>query len=341
MIIDSSSYTFYKMGALLIYGATGYTGRLITSHVKNLGLNFIVAGRDGLKVADLGESLDVPSRIFDLENEHQIDTHLNGIRVLLNCAGPFMRTAKPLTQACIRNGVHYLDIAAELDSYHLAERYSEDARAANVMLLPGCGGSVAMLGCLAAYATDSISNPVSIDVALHVAGAMSRGSAISAAENMTGECLQRLGGKLVNQDATSTALFDFDNGNGEVQCFPVTLPDLITIEKATSALNIRTFVHVSGDAFPDESLDCLPDGPTKEQRERAPYHASVCVTSQDETSKRAVLHTVNGYTFTAMASAEAARRVLAGEVEAGFQTPAGLFGPKFVYSIAESTMILT
>ncbi|KAL2802501.1 hypothetical protein BJX63DRAFT_426034 [Aspergillus granulosus] len=82
----------------------------------------------------------------------RIDTALKGITVLLNCAGPFFRTAEPLINACIRNKVHYLDIAAELDSYKLADKHDTQAKAANVMLLPGCGGSVAMLGCLASHA---------------------------------------------------------------------------------------------------------------------------------------------------------------------------------------------
>jgi short subunit dehydrogenase-like uncharacterized protein len=243
-------------------------------------------------------------------------------------------------RACIRNGVHYLDIAAELNSYNLAEQHGEEARAAKVMLLPGCGGSVAMLGCLAGYATKGVKQPVKIDIALHVSGSMSRGSAISAAENMAQNCLQRLEGQLVTQDATNIAIFDFDNGMGQVQCFPVTLPDLITIWKATNVANIRTFVHVSGDAFPTGSLSELPDGPTEEQRQKTPYDASVQVTAEDGSVRRAVLHTINGYSLTPMASVEAARRVLAGKVQAGFQTPAGLFSSSFVKEIAGSTMAI-
>ncbi|RYG78695.1 MAG: hypothetical protein EON59_16960, partial [Alphaproteobacteria bacterium] len=51
---------------------------------------------------------------------------------------------------------------------------------------------------------------------------------------------------------------------------------------------------------------------------------------------RSVLDTVNGYSFTPMAAAEAARRVLAGEVRPGFQTPMGLFGTGFAETIADT-----
>jgi short subunit dehydrogenase-like uncharacterized protein len=51
---------------------------------------------------------------------------------------------------------------------------------------------------------------------------------------------------------------------------------------------------------------------------------------------RAVLNTVNGYTFTSMAAAEAARRVLGGEMKSGFQTPVELFGKGFAETIAHT-----
>ncbi|KAK7430949.1 hypothetical protein QQZ08_002478 [Neonectria magnoliae] len=324
------------MSTLMIYGAAGYTGRMASLHAKSLGLDFLLAGRTEAKVKDFASSLNVPYRVFDVNNAQLIDSALGGISVILNCAGPFMRTAEPLMMACIRNGVHYLDIAAELDSYRLADQSDEEAKGANVMLMPGCGGSVAMLGCLAGHTIGYVKNPASIDIALHVAGSMSRGSAASAAENLTTERLQRVNGILVPDDVGDTRQFDFNNGKGPVFAFPVTLPDLTTIWRSTNVANIRTFVHVSGDTFPTEDIAEMPDGPTAEQREASPYHAAVIVTESNGTVRRAVLHTVNGYTFTGLASVEAAKRVLGGHFRAGFQTPAGIFGNDFVQTIANS-----
>lgn len=327
----------------MIYGANGYTGRIASEYAKTLGLRFTVAGRSAAKIYKLASSLNTPFRVFDInDDQQQVESHLAGIKILLNCAGPFMRTAEPLILACIRGGVHYLDISAELNSYHLAEQHDHEAAAANVMLLPGCGGSVAMLGCLASHALEQIaagdSAAAGIDVALHVTGSMSRGSAISAAENLTQTCLQRLEGQLVSQDATNTAKFDFDNGKGPVECFPVTLPDLVTMWKSTSIANIKTFVHVSGDAFPTGTLNSLPDGPTAEQRRMNPYDASLSITTEDGSVTHAILHTVNGYSFTPIASVEAVRRVIAGAARGGFQTPAGFFGSDFVKVVSGSTL---
>lgn len=127
-----------------------------------------------------------------------------------------MHTADPVMRAALRNGVHYLDIAAELDSYRLAEMLDAEARAAGVMLLPGSGGSVAMLGSLTGFAAAHVDDPRKISVALHVAGAMSRGSAISASQNLTTQTLARVDGVLVDRDPSDLAAFDF--GKGMVDC---------------------------------------------------------------------------------------------------------------------------
>ncbi|OJJ55054.1 hypothetical protein ASPSYDRAFT_159397 [Aspergillus sydowii CBS 593.65] len=325
------------MAPLIIYGATGYTGQMASKNAKKLNLDFSVAGRTKEKLKHLSSSLDIPYSVFDVNSPGLIDSALKDASVLLNCAGPFVRTAKPLMEACIRNKVHYLDISAELESYQQAYKLDEDAKNAQVMLLPGCGGSVAMLGCLAAHAVDSIKSPIEIDIALHVAGSMSRGSAISAAGNITGECLQVLNTSFAPKDAGETKSFDFDDGKGYVECFPVTLPDLLTLQMSTTAPNIRTYVHASGDSFPTTGdLQSLPDGPTDAQRETSPYSAAVTVTSEDGDSHTAVLHTVNGYTFTGMASVQAAMRVLGHQVNVGFQTPDQVFGKHFIHSVPGS-----
>ncbi|MBN7804589.1 saccharopine dehydrogenase NADP-binding domain-containing protein [Agrobacterium rosae] len=323
------------MKKLMIYGATGYTGRMVTDHATKFGTSVVLGGRSEGPLAQLALKLGVEYRVFALVESDLIDRSLTDVAVLVNAAGPFLRTAKPLMDASIRNGVHYIDTAAELDSYRLAETLDADAKAAGVMLLPGGGGSVAMLGSLAGHAVARIQNPRKIRIGMHVAGGMSRGSVISATENMTAETLARMDGELVSV-ANSVQKLDF--GRGAVDSFQVTLPDLITIWRATGVPDIETFVHVTGGGFPKGKLSALPDGPTEQERLENRYKAVVEVTDADGTVTRSILDTVNGYSFTAIAVAEAGRRVLAGEVRAGFQTPAGLFGNGFAETIADTTI---
>jgi short subunit dehydrogenase-like uncharacterized protein len=325
------------MKKLMIYGAAGYTGRMAAQHAATADTPLIFAGRDEAALAALAASLGVEYRVFALDDSAAIDQSLAGVGVLLNCAGPFAGTARVLMKAAIRNGVHYLDVAAELDGYRLADVLDAEARAAGVMLLPGSGGSVAMLGCLAGHTVARTSNPASMRVAMHVSGGLSRGSAISAMGSVTAETLACAGGSLVARPAGAIRKLDF--GKGAVDCFQVTLPDLITIWRSTGVPDIETFVHVTGDGFPQGDLSALPDGPSEQERLAHRYRAVVEVTSADGAVIRSVLDTVNGYTFTATAAAEAGRRVLAGEHRPGFLTPAALFGNGFAETIADTTII--
>lgn len=157
------------MPALLTYAASGYTGCIASHHARDLGINFVAAGRAGSStVEEMARSLGVEHRLFDVKDSVHIGKALDGVSVLLNCAGPFMDTAEPLMETCIRTGVHYLDISAELDSYELTEKNDYKARDAGVMLLPGCGGIVTMLGNLAGKAIMQVENPSHIDVCLRV-----------------------------------------------------------------------------------------------------------------------------------------------------------------------------
>jgi short subunit dehydrogenase-like uncharacterized protein len=330
-----------RMSKLMIYGASGYTGQLTSLHANNIGLEVILAGRTAGKLQRLASDLNLPYLVFEATDISQrLDSVMKSISVLLNCAGPFHRTARPLIEACIRNGVHYLDTAAELSSYEIAEELDQRATEAKVMLMPGCGGSVAMLGCLAMHVVKQTKIPVGIDIALHVAGPVSRGSAISAQEGaMATQHKNQLVEKSEDEVPLDPKVFDFGDGRGGVTSFPTKLPDLITLRKATGVSNVQTFVHVFETEFPTGDLSKHPDGPTAEERNANPYHASVEIVAQDGTIKRAVLHTVNGYTFTSVASAEAGARVLAGEFLPGFQTPVGVFGSNFVESILASEIL--
>ncbi|EWY35759.1 membrane protein [Skermanella stibiiresistens SB22] len=323
----------------MIYGAAGYTGGMAAEHAASAGLDLVLAGReqDRTRLEAVASRLGAGVRLFSIDDPDAVAAGLAGVSVLLNAAGPFANTARPLMSAASGAGVHYLDFSAELDTYREALALNARVRAAGVMLLPGSGGSVAMLGSLAGHAVARVKNARKISIALHVTGAMSRGSAISASQSIAPETLRLVGGELVTRGPDEAR--DFDFGSGPQSSFPVTLPDLVTIYQATGVPDIETFVHVTAGAFPTGEIKGLPAGPSFEEREASRYHAAVEVTDADGTVVRSVLDTVNGYTFTSMAAAEAARRVLAGEVRPGFQTPARLFGSSFAETIADTRIV--
>jgi short subunit dehydrogenase-like uncharacterized protein len=327
------------MTKLMIYGAAGYTGGMAAENAASAGLPLVLAGRaeDRQNLEALADRLGAPIRVFSLGDPDATQAGLADISVLLNAAGPFANTAEPLMSAAIRAGVHYLDFSAELDTYREALALDGLARASGVMLLPGSGGSVAMLGSLAAHAVARVENARSIRIALQVTGSMSRGSMISAQQNIVSETLRLIGGDLVARP--SGDLRDFDFGSGPQSSFAATLPDLVTIHHATGVPDIETFVCITAGVFPTGDVKDLPVGPSLKEREASRYRAAVEVTDAVGRVVRSVLDAVNGYSFTAMAAADAVRRVLAGEVQPGFQTPARLFGHGFAETIADTRIM--
>jgi len=318
------------MSILLIYGATGYTGRMAAERAKALGLTFEIAGRNHSRLAALAAHLDVPFRVFDTGAD--VENALTDISVLLNFAGPFAHTAEPLMRACIKAGVDYLDITAEINVYRLAERLGAEAASNDVMLLPGVGWDVVPTDSLAVHVAQRVERPLALSIALQVPGSMSRGSAMSVSEIISAGVLARVDGELVSTPDATPRHFDF--GDGPVLCVPLSFGDLVTGWHSTGIPDIAMFVHIAGDAFAEGDLSRLPDGPTAEEREAHRARAVVEVTGAGGAIARSVIETVNGYSYTPLAAVEAARRVLEGERRPGFTTPVRVFGVGFAESIA-------
>jgi len=312
------------MKTLMIYGATGYTGRMAAQHAKQLGLNLVLAGRNAERLASLAAELGTPYRVFTPDA-----AQLDGIDVLLNFAGPFAQTAEALMRACIANGTDYLDITAEINVYRLAERLGAESQ---VMLLPGVGWDVVPTDCLAMHVASRVQRPQSIKIALHVPGAMSRGSAMSVSEILGAGVMARLDGQLVATPGAQPQYLDF--GDGPVLCAPLSFGDLVTAWHSSAIPNIAMFVHITGEAFPEGDLSLLPDGPSQGQRDAHRARAVAEVTGIDGSVARSVIETINGYSYTPLVAVETARRVLDGERRPGFETPARLFGVGFAQTIA-------
>jgi len=322
------------MNKLMIYGATGYTGRMAAEHAKALGLDVVISGRTAEKLESLAEQLDVSYRVFSLDALGA--EALEGVGVLLNFAGPFAQTAQHLMLACIKAGVDYLDITAEINVYRLAERLGAQAAEAGVMLLPGVGWDVVPTDCLAMHVARRVQNPQALSVALQVAGSMSRGSAMSVSEIIGAGLMARVNGLLVATPDAQPRHFDF--GQGPALCAPLSFGDLVTGWRSTAIPNIAMFVHIAGEAFPEGDLSQLPDGPGIQERDRHRARAVAEVVGADGTVVRSVIETVNGYSYTPLAAVEAARRVLGGDRRPGFETPARVFGLEFAETIAGTTI---
>src|SRR5260221_4527259 len=98
--------------SFLIYGANGYTGELIAREAVRRGHRTILAGRHAERIEPLARELGCEARVFALDAPQ-----LDGISLVLHCAGPFVRTALPMVEACLAAHAHYLDITGELSVF--------------------------------------------------------------------------------------------------------------------------------------------------------------------------------------------------------------------------------
>ena len=101
----------------MIYGANGYTGRLVALEAKRRGLTPVLAGRNASEIERMGADLDCPARVFALDDPEAVKRGLEGMGLVLHCAGPFSSTCEPMLDACLDSGVHYLDITGEISVF--------------------------------------------------------------------------------------------------------------------------------------------------------------------------------------------------------------------------------
>jgi short subunit dehydrogenase-like uncharacterized protein len=321
-------------GRLLIYGATGYTGRLVAERAVQSGLDVTVAGRDAGKVRELASTLGVESRVFDVDDTDAVRVALRDVDCLLNVAGPFRHTARQLMDAAVEAGVHYLDTTAEFEIFALAESKDAEASRAGVMVMSGTGWDVVPSDSLALHTARRVPDADRLTIALRVTGSFSRGSLASSAGIEDLGTLIRRSGELTRLDTATTRSFDF--GNGPEDCVPVTMGDLITGPRSTGIGNIEVFLGTDA-GFPD--VDDASAGPTADERSRGRYLALVEVTGRNGQVARSLIDTPTGYTFTQLSSVEIARRVLDGQFTAGFQSPASAYGPELATGIADTTIV--
>jgi hypothetical protein len=128
---------------VVVYGASGYTGRLICEYLREFNVPFIAAGRDKARIA---EALDKVPGIDTVEYEIVEVAHdvqplaelFDGASVVCNTVGPFAQYGPAVVEACLASGCHYLDTTGEQDwLIECDENYGPQMRAKDLLLAPG------------------------------------------------------------------------------------------------------------------------------------------------------------------------------------------------------------
>lgn len=338
-----------RQGRILIYGATGYTGKLTARTAKNLGLSPILAGRNEAKLRPLAEELGFDWRAFDLTDTPSLEAALAEVAVVLHIAGPFSATSRRMADACIRTNTHYLDITGEIDVFEALAARDGEARLAGIMLLPGVGFDVVPSDCLAAHMKQRM--PDARDLKIYIGGlsSVSRGTAKTMVEGIAKGTRYRRAGNIETLEGIHEDQCDF--GRGLTQTFAVSWGDISTAWHSTRIPNIEVHFeavpqlarmtrtpamikYLLGMSFMQSILkrqvDKQPEGPTDEERRNGEAILIGVARNDRNESISTRLRTPEGYTLTAYTGLEIARRVAGGEFKPGFQTPSLAFGADFI-----------
>lgn len=324
----------------LLYGATGYTGRLIARRAVERGMRPVLAGRNAAKLLPLAAELGLEHRVFGLQDATVVRRGLHGVDGVAHCAGPFARTALPMATACVETGTPYLDITGEIDVFESLHALDRRAAAAGVTLLPGAGFDVVPTDCVAALLAARLPDATQLDLAFLAGGGPSPGTARTALAGVAEGGRLRAGGEIrVVPMGSRQVRAAFPSGARTVVSVP--WGDVSTAYHSTGIPDITTYTAVPAPALAASralrlgplrgvvagAVGRLVRGPG--ERRLSSARSEVWGRARDAAGNTvtATLSGPNPYRITVDAVLRIVPRL--GELPKGFQTPSRALGADF------------
>jgi short subunit dehydrogenase-like uncharacterized protein len=319
---------------VLIYGATGYMGKLCAKEMLKQGIQPILAGRSDA-VCAIAQQLNCQSAVFDLADRVEIERNLTGMTLVVNLAGPFKGTQKPLVEACLAAHCHYIDIAGEVDEMQSVFAFDEQAKQTGIMLMPGAGFGVVPTDIAAYMAKERLPDASSLTILYATEGSVSRGTLKTVLENnISHPGVRRVDRKLVTAHPAESSADFVVAGKKFTGVYNPWRADLFTAGLSTGIDNIQTYSVFPGlivqmmqgrllwlrDLIVNRLLRFLPEGPSEQQLQQGRTYVMAIVANETE-EKSVALKGPEAYLFTALCVREISAKVLNGHFAAGFQTP--------------------
>lgn len=324
----------------MIYGAYGYTGKLIAEEAVRRGHLPIIAGRDESKLLDLAEQLNLTHKAFALDHPRKIKSQFEDVGLVLNCAGPFSQTATALRDACVASGVHYLDITGEIPVLEASYQTHEKAKEAGCVVISGVGFDVVPTDTLAYLLKQQLPTATHLELAFAGGGGVSPGTAKTMVEMMSERGQVRQAGEITQVPlAYDNKLIQFSDMARD--CMTIPWGDIATAYYTTGIPNIMVYTAVEKNQIKMmKRVNCIVSvfsfrwvqnllhrlitkniaGPTQEQR-NAGFMRIWGKVSDGKKEVTMTMDTPEGYNYTVLSALLAVESLIAHKVMPGAYTP--------------------
>ena len=343
---------------IVLYGSYGYTGSLISEIAAKNGLNVILSGRDAGKLKEQSERLGLPYMPASLDAPSELNVMLKDALVVLHCAGPFVHTWRPMAEACLRNGCHYLDITGEIAVFENLKEMDQLFKEKQVMAMPGVGFDVVPTDCMAAWLHRQMPDATHLELAFQGIGSgVSRGTAKTMIENLgKGGAVRENGVIKKVPDAYKTR--EIVVGEKSVRVVSIPWGDVSTAYHSTGIKNIVVYTAIpkklikkmkwlkwlkpllklkSVKKWLVNKINSGPAGPDLEKRTMGRSLIWGEVSSADGKKLQGFLETKEGYQLTAEMAWKIVLKVRNGNWSPGYQTPSKVYGADLILEIDGTT----
>jgi short subunit dehydrogenase-like uncharacterized protein len=347
-----------QTGPIAVYGATGYTGRLVAGELRRRGAELVLAGRNRAKLEILAEDLggEIAIRDASLDDPAALRELLQPCAAVIACAGPFRLYGEPVLAAAVEAGTHYLDTTGEQPFMRkVFEDYGPRARRAGVALVTAMGFDYLPGDMLAALTAEGMGSLEEIVLAYAVRGfGATRGTALSALGMMAGGEKEWRDGELASAGrSVGGGSWDFPEPIGRQRMLRYPAGEHVTVPRHVRTQRVRTLLTASTviplPLVPRVAplvmvpfqltmrtplrraaaalIPRLPEGPSEQSRRNSSF-TIVCEASQGSRRRRGTVTGADLYGFTARTTVEGALRCASPGYEGkGALAPSEAFDP--------------
>jgi short subunit dehydrogenase-like uncharacterized protein len=275
---------------IAVYGASGYTGKLVAAELVRRNIDLVLVGRDEKRLHEAANQAGAPdaeTRVAPLDDQTALVDAFDNCAAVVNCVAPFTTYGEPVVRAAIAAGCHYVDISGERQYIaRLFDRYTDEAERAGVTVVPmvNDGGFLAdLVTSLAARGRGPI-DTIRLDHRFSGDGGFSRGSARTALANL-------------EQFQSDAALPEL-----------ATIPRHVPTRRIEGGIDPELLAKLTPDIL--RRIEALPiDGPDEQTRRAVRFTLVADLLASDGRRTRGEVRGADTYGTTAVVAVEAAHRL--------------------------------